>query len=241
MSFWLYLFVGSAVVSSALSFRSSTRQEKLRRRNLDRLASCGLTGYEVARLILNENNLYGISVQNDQTSHSATFRPKDGSRGSIHLPPDIFTGSSVRAIAISAHECGHALQYYIGRSYFSISRLTLALFWIFMGSGFFLLNFSFVFLSYMGSEFFLIPFSIVLLGAIPGICYVVGTLRAESDATYRGITMLEGKRLIDYSETSLIKQFLEASFLNYVSNSWLFATVWSFAMAGIIVCYNRSI
>ncbi|MBD6616785.1 zinc metallopeptidase [Komarekiella sp. 'clone 1'] len=240
MSFWFYLFVGSAVVSSVLSFRCSSRQDKLRRRNLNRSASCGLTGYEVATLILRENNLGAISVQNDQTSQKAAFRPKEGKRGTIRLPPDIFADSSLRAIAISAHECGHALQYYFGRSYFSISKLTFFLFWSFIGSGFFLLNFSFIFLSFMGSEFFLIPFLIVLLAAIPGICYVMGTLQSESDATHRGITMLELKKLIDYHETSFVKQWLEASFLNYVSNSWLFATVWSFAMAGIIMCHSRS-
>jgi uncharacterized protein len=239
MSFWFYLFIGSAVFSSALSFRSISRQDKLQRRNLNRLATCGLTGYEVARLILKENNLDAVSVQNDQTSQRAAFRPREGKQGTIRLPPDIFAGSSLRAIALSAHECGHALQYYFGRSYLSISRLTLLLFWIFMGSGFFLLNFSFIFLTFMGREFFLIPFSIVLLGAIPGICYVVGTLRTESDATYRGIVMLEFKKIIENHESSFVKQFLEASFLNYVSNSWLYATVWSFSMASIIMCHSR--
>ncbi|RCJ24756.1 hypothetical protein A6770_03610 [Nostoc minutum NIES-26] len=240
MSFWFYLFVGSAVVCSALSFWSISQQDKLQRRCVDRLATCRLTGYEVARILLNENGLDNIFVEKAQTSKSAAFSPQEGKRGIIHLPPEIFEGNSLRAIATSAHKCGHALQYYFGGSHLLISRRAFALFWILMGSGFFLLNFSFIFLSFMGSEFFLIPLCVVILGGIPGGFYIVAKLKDESNATRYGIRMLEIERLIESQETCFVTQYLQVSFFKAVSDSWLFASLWSFAMAGVILCHTRS-
>lgn len=240
MSFWFYLFVGSAVVCSALSFWSISQQEKLRQRCVDRLATCRLTGYEVARILLNENGLDRIIVEKAQTSKSVAFSPQEGKRGVIHLPPEIFDGNSLRAIATSAHNCGYAFQYYFGGYYVLIYRRAFALFWILMGSGFFLLNFSFIFLSFMGSEFFLIPLGVVILGGIPGGFYIVAKLKNESYATRYGIRMLEIEKLIESQETSFVTQYLQGFFLKSVSDSWLFASFWSFAMAGVILCLTRS-
>ncbi|MBW4616143.1 MAG: zinc metallopeptidase [Desmonostoc vinosum HA7617-LM4] len=241
MKIWFYLFVISAIIFSALSFRSISRHDKLQQRGLDRLANCGLTGYEVARVILSENNLDEVSVQKAQASQKATFKPKQGKRGAIYLPANIFEGGSLSAIAITAHQCGHALKYSVGRSYLAISRLAFALFWILTGTGLFLLNFSFIFLVFIGNGFFLLPFWFVILGAIPGVFHVVSMLRDQSDATRHGLLMLEAKRLIEHNEASFVKQCLEASLLKYVSNFWLFAAVWSFAMAGTILLYSSSL
>jgi Zn-dependent membrane protease YugP len=241
MSFWFYLFVGSAVFCSILSFWSISRQEKLRRRCVDRLATCRLTGYEVARILLNENGLNNVFVEKAQISSGAALSPQEGRRGIVHLPPEIFDGNSLRAIATSAHKCGYAVQYYLGGSSLLISRRAFALFWILIGSGFFLLNFSFVFLSFMGSEFFLIPLCMVILGGIPGVCYIVAKLKDESNATRYGIRMLEIEKLIESQETSFVTQYLQAYFLKSVSDSWLFASLWNFVMAGVILCHTRSV
>ena len=67
----------------------------------------GLTGFEVARKILDENGLKDIhivEIQGNLTDHY------DPTRKVVRLSSDIFNGSSIASTSVAAHECGHAIQ-----------------------------------------------------------------------------------------------------------------------------------
>ena len=69
--------------------------------------SAGLTGFDVARKILDANglsNIYVVETGGNLTDHY------DPSRKVIKLSTDIFKGESIAAMAVAAHECGHAIQ-----------------------------------------------------------------------------------------------------------------------------------
>ena len=66
-----------------------------------------ISGFEVARKILDENNLKDIHIV--ATSGTLTDH-YDPSRGVIRLSNDIFEKNSISSVAVAAHECGHALQ-----------------------------------------------------------------------------------------------------------------------------------
>ena len=66
-----------------------------------------LSGFDVARKILDKNglqNVHVVEVRGNLTDHY------DPSRKVVRLSSDIFHGESVAAIAVAAHECGHAIQ-----------------------------------------------------------------------------------------------------------------------------------
>jgi len=64
------------------------------------------TGAEVARAILEKNGITNVKVIKGREGLDH-FDPKSNL---ISLSPSIYDSSSVSAMAIAAHECGHALQ-----------------------------------------------------------------------------------------------------------------------------------
>ena len=67
----------------------------------------GLTGYDVARKILDKNelnDLYVVETKGTMTDHY------DPTRKTVKLSTDVYHGKSVASLAIAAHECGHAIQ-----------------------------------------------------------------------------------------------------------------------------------
>lgn len=67
----------------------------------------GLTGFDVARKILDSNGLNDVHVVETGGVLSDHYDP---SRKVVRLSHDIFHGESVASIAVASHECGHALQ-----------------------------------------------------------------------------------------------------------------------------------
>lgn len=71
------------------------------------LNSKDLTGFEVARKILDKNNLQDIMILETRGNLSDHYDP---TRKVIKLSTDIYHGSSIASAAVAAHECGHAIQ-----------------------------------------------------------------------------------------------------------------------------------
>ena len=65
------------------------------------------TGEEVARIILDNNGLSDVKVEETHGYLSDHYNPKTKT---VKLSTNNFKGSSISAIAVTAHECGHALQ-----------------------------------------------------------------------------------------------------------------------------------
>ena len=69
--------------------------------------SLGLTGYDVAKKILEMNNLSNITVGKTPGLLSDHYNPANKS---VILSKDIYEWKSIAAIAVAAHEVGHAIQ-----------------------------------------------------------------------------------------------------------------------------------
>ena len=67
----------------------------------------GLTGEEVARKLLDKHGLQDIKVQQVSGTLSDHYDPKGRV---IRLSQDIFSKSTVAAVSVACHECGHAIQ-----------------------------------------------------------------------------------------------------------------------------------
>jgi Zn-dependent membrane protease YugP len=68
----------------------------------------GLSGREVAEKMLRENGLYDVQVTCVQGTLTDHYNPMNRT---VNLSPDVYSGRSVAAAAVAAHECGHAVQH----------------------------------------------------------------------------------------------------------------------------------
>ena len=70
-------------------------------------ASSGLTGHQAAQRLISTGNLYGVQVQGTGGQLSDHYDPRNKT---LFLSQGVASSPSVAAVAIAAHELGHALQ-----------------------------------------------------------------------------------------------------------------------------------
>jgi len=100
----LLLFLGTM----ALSLLASWKVKSAYNRYSQVRASSGYTGAQVAQRILDLNNIRDVTI------HSAPghlIDHYDPSNRRLVLSDENFHGTSVAALGIAAHECGHAIQH----------------------------------------------------------------------------------------------------------------------------------
>ena len=70
-------------------------------------ATSGLTGHQAAQRLISTGNLYGVQVQGRRASLSDHYDPRNKT---LFLSQGVHNSPSVAAVAIAAHELGHAMQ-----------------------------------------------------------------------------------------------------------------------------------
>lgn len=96
-----FLFLGISMLVSMVLKGKFTKYSKVSLRN-------GLTGREIAEKMLKENGIYDVKVTSVDGFLSDHYNPANKT---VNLSPDVYNGTSVSAAAVSAHECGHAVQH----------------------------------------------------------------------------------------------------------------------------------
>ncbi|MBR4505565.1 MAG: zinc metallopeptidase [Bacteroidales bacterium] len=71
----------------------------------------GLTGREVAEMMLRDHDIHNVQVQMVNGTLTDHYNPTNRT---LNLSPDVYNGTSVAAAAVAAHECGHAVQHAVG-------------------------------------------------------------------------------------------------------------------------------
>ncbi len=70
--------------------------------------SNGLSGAEIAREMLNYYGIHDVNIVEGQGFLTDHYNPANKT---VSLSPAVFQGRNVAAAAVSAHECGHAVQH----------------------------------------------------------------------------------------------------------------------------------
>ena len=100
----LILMIVVAVISFAVQWRFKNKFKQYAEMPL----GSGMSGKDIAQKMLNDNgisNVKVICVEGQLTDH---YNPADRT---VNLSPEVFSGRSVAAAAVAAHECGHAVQH----------------------------------------------------------------------------------------------------------------------------------
>ncbi len=102
-AYWLIF-----IVFMLLSWLVSARlKSKFRKYSKEPLAG-GMTGRDVAEKMLRDNNITDVTVQSVQGQLTDHYNPL---KKTINLSRDVYSGASIAAAAVAAHETGHALQH----------------------------------------------------------------------------------------------------------------------------------
>ena len=175
------------------------------------ISEAGITGSETAKRIMESQGVYGMPVQHVGGNLTDHYDPRSKS---LSLSDSVYKSTSIAAIAVAAHECGHALQ---DREGYSLLAIRTAI----------------VPVANLGSR---ISWYLVLAGLIIGgwgrylmlagiICFMaavlfqVVTLPVEINASRRGLALLEYEDLIPRNEIPLAQKVLIAAALTYVAGT----------------------
>lgn len=166
-----------------------------------------LTGKEVARKILDKNNLKHVKVVETSGVLTDHYDPKNKV---VRLSTDIYNNTSLASISVASHECGHAIQdkdnYFFLRLRSSIVPLvniasTLGYVAIMIGL-------------FMGALGFL-RVGIIMECVI--LAFQLITLPVEFDASSRALKQITELGMVSADEHRNCRQMLTAAALTYVA------------------------
>jgi Zn-dependent membrane protease YugP len=103
MSMWI-IFIGFMLLSLIVSQMLKYKFKKYSKVPLDN----GMSGKEVAERMLLYNGITDVRVQSVQGHLTDHYNPADKT---INLSPEVYSGRSISAAAVAAHETGHAVQH----------------------------------------------------------------------------------------------------------------------------------
>ena len=180
---------------------SSTYRKYAQIRNLQ-----GLTGADVARVLMRNEGLDHVSVEmipGDLTDH---YDP----RGKVmRLSEPVGNSSSVAAIAVAAHETGHAFQDAKHDASFRLrSSLVPA---VGFASNIWMIPF---FLGFFAQSAGLIYIAIALFACV--VAFSLVTLPVEFGASKRAMSMLTAQGIITPTEAPVARRVLTAAAFTYV-------------------------
>lgn len=166
-----------------------------------------LTGYDVARKILDENGLediYIVETRGELTDHY------DPTKKVVRLSSDIYHGKTVAAMSVASHECGHAIQDKDGYTFMRIRSAIFPIVNVATSISYWIILLGFLFelldLIYIG----------IALTCL-GLLFQIVTLPVEFDASKRAGVFLKEYNLATEDESKGVKKMLGAAAMTYVA------------------------
>jgi len=176
-------------------------------RNLKKEASNGLTGYDIARKILDKNGLNDLIIVETRGVLSDHYDP---SRKVVRLSKDIYHGTSIASNAVAAHEIGHAIQDKEGYFFLKLRHTIFPVVNILSNISYYIILLGFIF------EFMnLVWFGIAAVAF--GLFFQIITLPVEINASKRAQIELNELNIISEEDKTGIKNMLTAAALTYVA------------------------
>ena len=174
-------------------------------------SSSNMTGREVAERILRANGIYDVSVRPVSGRLTDHYDPRDKT---VSLSEVIYNSTSVAAVAVAAHVCGHARQDNVGyvplnlRSAFvPVANWGSRLSWPMIVIG--------VFLGTGNMSNILIQVGILMF--MLAVIFQIITLPVEFDASRRAMIELKSNNILPGNEDRGAKKVLFAAAMTYVA------------------------
>lgn len=198
----ILVLIGAALSMWASGRVQSTFQKYSRVRSMS-----GMTGAEAAKRLLHSQGIYDVTVQAVKGSLTDHYDPRTRT---VNLSEAVYSQTSVAAIGVAAHECGHAIQDNVG--YVPLK-----------------LRGAFVPVASFGSK---LSWPLILIGLVLGatsflqigiwmfvlaVLFQIITLPVEFNASGRAVRLLGDAGILRGEEVDQTRKVLGAAALTYVA------------------------
>lgn len=167
-----------------------------------------VTAAEAARRILDNNGLYDVQIVRIGGHLTDNYNPRTNI---VSLSDSVYDSTSLAAIGVAAHECGHAVQH--SKGYIPIKIRTAVFPLAQLGSSVYLIVF-------MVGLFFSLPplvdIGIILFAFV--VVFQLVTLPVEFNASRRAMNSIESYAILDREELYGARRTLTAAAMTYVAS-----------------------
>ena len=181
------LIVISALISLFAQFLVNSRFSKYSRVR----SRSGMTGAQAAERILQSQGIYDVAIQRVSGKLTDHYDPRNKT---LNLSDAVYASTSVAAVGVAAHECGHAIQHARGYAPLSfrsalvpVANIGSQLSWLFIILGIF-----------FGGSHTLIMVGILMFSA--AVLFQLVTLPVEFNASGRALKLLSENGILQKDE-----------------------------------------
>lgn len=201
---YILVIVGALICMAASMRVKSTYAKYSQIRSMS-----GLTGAQAAQRILQAAGISDVAVMKVAGNLTDHYDPRNKT---LNLSESVYASSSVAAVGVAAHECGHAIQHQ--QSYAPLNIRSMLVPVAQFGSG---ASWIIIILGIILSAQPLLTLGIVLFSA--AVLFQLVTLPVEFNASSRALRMLEYQNILYGDEIVQTKKVLSAAALTYVASA----------------------
>ena len=216
---YYWLFLGLILVCALFAGSASARVTRTFQGLSDMTVASRMTGYDTAKRLLATGGLRDIRVGKVQGHLTDHYHPK---KGVVNLSESVYGNPSVAAVAVAAHEVGHAVQNERGYFPYKIrqflvpitnigSRLALPL--VLLGL---ILDVFVQLTAYRNLGYYLALSGVALYGL--ATLFALVTLPVEFNASKRAKRMLLKEGIVTSEELPFVEKTLSAAAMTYVAS-----------------------
>ena len=199
---WWLIIVGMILCLAASGNVSATYRKYSKIEN-----ARGMTASEVAERILKGAGISDVRIERIEGELTDHYDPKNKV---VRLSEGVYYSTSVAAIGVAAHECGHVLQHYNG--YLSIRVRNAIVPVVNFGSN---LSWPLILLGVLFGLTRLVDVGIILFTLV--LLFQIVTLPVEFNASKRAISVIRDTGILYGEEITGAKKVLNAAALTYVA------------------------
>ena len=203
---YIFLIIGAAICMIASARVNSTYNKYSNYRSMS-----GLTGAQAAERILRSQGITDVQIRHIRGNLTDNYNPANKV---LSLSDATYGSTSVAAIGVAAHECGHAMQHNKGYAPISVrnalvpfanwgSRLS----WVLIIIG----------IIFYGQGTGQTMINIGIFAFSLAVLFQIVTLPVEFNASARALTMLRDYNFLDETEVKGARKVLSAAAMTYVA------------------------
>ncbi len=206
---WTYILV---IIGAVICLIASARVKSTFKKYSGMRSMSGMTGAQAAERILNHAGIYDVAIQHVSGDLTDNYNP---THKTLNLSDSVYNSTSVAAIGVAAHECGHAIQHQekyapltVRSAIVPAANIGSQLAWPMIVIGLFITSNAGDWLITAG----IIAFSL-------SVVFQLVTLPVEFNASSRALRILGDVGILSESELPYTKKVLSAAALTYVASA----------------------
>lgn len=175
-------------------------------------SASGMNGAQAAQRVLSAAGIYDVTIQHVSGNLTDHYNP---SNKTLNLSDSVYASTSVAAIGVAAHECGHAIQHAkkyapltIRSALVPVANFGSAIAWPLILIGLFI-----------NSESSIVIIDIGILCFSAAVLFQLVTLPVEFDASRRALVMLRTQGILGDEELKYTRKVLKSAALTYVASA----------------------